>query len=300
MISLQTFLDNYGALFQQVLYLLEDNKTTPYIKLKQKIEEKNIERKSELDEFYLYTEIKELNQYAESSRAIVGKTVNGLDKKALNSLFKTEQTKNHFLKHKINRNASVETKLKELYLMSNGYVIKGTYLCLCSASEIRAINTTADYISFGVYDSLDRTKIKIADDFHGNLIYQFEQAESALLLALGSLQIIDLLKRISDYSIPAFVVRELIANAIVHRDYSENANIHTTIELYTDRFVVRNAGKFPDHINPDDIENIQSKPINKEIARIFFLHGIVQKKGSVIQRVQTKLKEREKKLYFSI
>ena len=291
-ISSNTFLKQYDKLFEQILYLIKDKHEVPYVTLKTEIEQKIIAKRSELDEYNLYIESQDLNYNAESSRAIYGKTVVDLDKKALNALFKTELTKQHLLNHGSNRKTSIETKLKTLSLMSNGYVVKGTFLCLCPTASMRTINTTADYISFGVYTSKDRTKIKIANEFYGNLVYQFEQVEDALISNLGSLQIIDLMERELDYEIPKFVFRELIANAVVHRDYSEKAKIHTTIELYQDRLVVRNPGNFPDHIDPNDLDNIQSKSINKEIARIFFLHGIVQKKGSGIQRVQSTLSER--------
>lgn len=279
-------------LSKQVLYIISDKQESEYINLKTEIERRLSAKRSELDEYNLYIEGQDLNYNAESSRAIYGKTPTDLDKKALKILFNTELAKQHLRKHGINQKTSIEIKLRTLFLMSNGYVVKGTFLCLCSAIAIRSVNTTADYISFGVYMSKDRTRIKVAQEFDGNLITQFTDVEDALILNLGPLEIVDLMKRELDYIIPQFVFRELIANAVVHRDYSENAKIHTTIELYEDRFVVRNPGVFPEHIDPSDIENIQHKSINKEIARIFFLHGIVQKKGSGIQRVQQTLKER--------
>ncbi len=293
-LSLKSFMKENAdnKLLEQILYVISDKKEPSYQNLTKEIEQKLWEKRSHLDDYNLYIEGQDLNFNAESSRAIYGKTVADLDKKAIQALLKTELSKEHLLKQGANRKTNVDAKLRALFLMSNGYVVKGTFLCLCSASAIRSINTTADYVSFGVYLSKDRTKIKISDEFYGNLVSQFNQVEDALILSLGSLEMIDLMKRELDYNIPKFVFRELIANAVVHRDYSENAKIHTTVELYEDRFVVRNAGAFPKHINPNDIENIQSKSINKEIARIFFLHNIVQKKGSGIQRVQKTLIER--------
>jgi Cdc6-like AAA superfamily ATPase len=55
---------------------------------------------------------------------------------------------------------------------------------------------------------------------------------------------------------------------------------------------LKTQGTFPENINPSDLNTIKSEPKNKEIARIFFLHKIIEDRGSGIARVQDLLQKR--------
>lgn len=294
-ISLSFFdlLSKYEQNLEDILLLLKDKTESNAILLAKNIQEYQLQhKKTDFEQYNLYIEQANTNLIAETSKVLSGKTVESLSNKELENLFKKPRVKAHLLKHNLADNESVVDKLRTLSLMTNGYIIKGTFLCLCDINTMRSATSSADYASFGVFHSIDKTNIKSSEEVYGNLVYQYEQLYRLIIQELGALEIIDLLKRESDYIIPEIVFRELLANAFIHRDYSENAAIHTTVEFYADRLVIKNAGKFPDEIDFQNTESIESKPINKEIARIFFLHEIVEKRGGGIARVQAILKKR--------
>jgi predicted HTH transcriptional regulator len=292
-LGLADLFTKYEFRLDEILFLLKDKEDKNAVSLAKNIREYQLlNKQSDFDAYNLYIEQVKTDLVAETSKVLAGKKVGQLNAKAVENLLKLVRVKSHFIKHQIADNESIEAKLRALSLMTNGYLIKGTFLCLCDIDTMRGATSSADYASFGAFSSTDKTIIRASEEVYGNLVHQYEQIYNLITLSLGALEIIDLLKRESDYRIPEIVFRELLANAFIHRDYSENAPIHTTIELYPDRLVIKNAGKFPENIDFNNPQNIDSKPINKEIARVFFLHEIIEKRGSGIARVQATLKQR--------
>ena len=86
-----------------------------------------------------------------------------------------------------------------------------------------------------------------------------------------------------DYPLEA--LRELVVNAIVHRDYS--SPVDTVIKIYDNRIEFFNSGGLQGDISVDEIINgkLSSKPRNKLIAAMFKDAGIIEKYGSGIKRV---------------
>jgi len=59
---------------------------------------------------------------------------------------------------------------------------------------------------------------------------------------------------------PALALRELLVNALAHRDYLSPGSV--TVKLYPDRMEISNAGGFPADITPDNILHHASSPRN--------------------------------------
>lgn len=73
------------------------------------------------------------------------------------------------------------------------------------------------------------------------------------------------------YDYPLEVIRELVVNALMHRDYSpEGQGAQVQIQLYPDRLVVRNAGGLYGHITLADLgsQEAVSTTRNKTLAAI--------------------------------
>jgi len=100
---------------------------------------------SNYDDFMIDVKYFTHNQKTTTSLPLIGKTVETLDKKSLNKLFSLELVKSHFLLHNI-KTKDVNKKLKALNLISNGLVLKGTFLCLSNIDQIRSVSQNA-YIS---------------------------------------------------------------------------------------------------------------------------------------------------------
>lgn len=81
-------------------------------------------------------------------------------------------------------------------------------------------------------------------------------------------------------SVPHFdeiVVRELLANAIVHRPYNQRGDIF--INLYPDRLEVHNPGLLPIGVTPQNILHV-SIPRNPHLAKVFYDLQMMEREGS--------------------
>lgn len=80
---------------------------------------------------------------------------------------------------------------------------------------------------------------------------------------------------------PEIAVRELVANALIHQDFTESGT-SVMIELYEDRMEISNPGK--PFISPDRfIDEYQSR--NERLADLMRRLGICEEKGSGIDKV---------------
>ena len=67
------------------------------------------------------------------------------------------------------------------------------------------------------------------------------------------------------YRFPERVIKEAITNAVVHRDYRLNRDIH--IRIFDDRVEVESPGRLPGNLTPATIEKAGSVPRNSLLAR---------------------------------
>ena len=82
------------------------------------------------------------------------------------------------------------------------------------------------------------------------------------------------------------VVRELVANALVHRPYTTSGAIF--INLYPDRLEIHNPGLLPLGVTPVNILH-QSKPRNEKLAKVFHDLLLMEREGSGYDRVYASL-----------
>ena len=89
---------------------------------------------------------------------------------------------------------------------------------------------------------------------------------------------------------PLDAIRELVINAIIHRDYR---GVHSQFKIFPNKLEFWNSGKLPYGLSIKDIMegNKKSEPRNKLIAEIFRDAGLIERYGSGIKRVREKLKE---------
>lgn len=67
------------------------------------------------------------------------------------------------------------------------------------------------------------------------------------------------------YRFPERVIKEAITNAVVHRDYRLNRDIH--IRIFDDRVEVESPGRLPGNLTPATIDKAGSMPRNSLLAR---------------------------------
>ncbi|MDY6347583.1 MAG: ATP-binding protein [Bacteroidales bacterium] len=91
------------------------------------------------------------------------------------------------------------------------------------------------------------------------------------------------LHRIEDLEIPEPAMRELIYNAIVHRDYMGN---DIQMKVYDDHIWLWNAGELPNGYNTEKLlKEHLSIPRNKLIASVFYKAGFIENWGRGFDKV---------------
>jgi ATP-dependent DNA helicase RecG len=93
------------------------------------------------------------------------------------------------------------------------------------------------------------------------------------------------LQRVDTPLIPPDAMREILVNALIHRDYSV-AGGAVSLAIYDDRVEIWSAGKYPEGITADMLDkrhpSIQRNPI---IADVFHRAGLIEKWGRGTNRV---------------
>jgi predicted HTH transcriptional regulator len=246
-------------------------------------------KKTEYDLFLTDIKKHEHNQFSATTGPLVGKTVDMLEDKQLKKLFSQSLVKEHFKQYKIKKNEGTSVKLKALQLITNGYVIKGTFLCLASVDNVRSVTRVAYESRFFTFRDLNGMNTKVVKLVAGNLIQQFEQIIDHITSNMYIHR--DLDTRTDDYEIPEKVFTELLANAFIHSNYADDAITGIKVEIYPDRMVFYNPGVIQENILQNLENNKVSFIVNPEIVKLFFLHKFVETAGRGIARVQKILNE---------
>lgn len=78
---------------------------------------------------------------------------------------------------------------------------------------------------------------------------------------------------------PKEAIREIIVNAVAHRDYTSNAAVQ--VSVFADRVEVWNPGSLPRGLRPDDLAKPHSsEPANPLIARPLYLAHYIENLGT--------------------
>lgn len=89
----------------------------------------------------------------------------------------------------------------------------------------------------------------------------------------------NLFERIDDPLYPPEALREALANALCHRDYSIGGGA-VSVAIYDDRLEISSTGTLPFGLTPEDLTRPhESRPWNPLIARSFYRRGIIETWG---------------------
>jgi len=162
-------------------------------------------------------------------------------------LFKEKALRRHRL-------TDEETRVDDAILMENlhlfdgeGYLIRAAMLAFYKDPEKWV---TGAYIKIGYFGKSDADFI-YQDEVHGSLIEQFMFPQEAF--------------------------REILLNAVVHRDYQQLGAVY--VKHYPDKIVIENPGGFLDGITEKNIITHPSVPRNKLIAETLQRLKYVQRTG---------------------
>ena len=129
----------------------------------------------------------------------------------------------------------------------------------------------------------------VKQEIRGTLPDQLQQAEAFVHDNLRSVARLVGLKREETPEYPLEAVRELLVNAIAHRDYSQQGDtIH--LHIFADRLEVHSPGGLP---GPMTIDNLLEARFSRNavIAQVLSDMGFVERLGYGLNRVVTVLKQ---------
>ncbi|CCV63585.1 Predicted transcriptional regulator [Alteracholeplasma palmae J233] len=143
-------------------------------------------------------------------------------------------------------------------------------------------------IRIGFFSGITKSKLIDEITVTGSIIKQYNEVMKILLDKLKTHYKIKTLRE-QQYKVPEETLREIIANAIIHRNYLEQEPIK--ISLFDDRIEIFSPGNFFDGLQLEDALNGISKLRNPNISEIFYHIGIIEKWGSGIKRANEALEE---------
>lgn len=129
----------------------------------------------------------------------------------------------------------------------------------------------------------DTTKGEFIDNqqIFGNTFYLFQRAQRFLRehLPIAGRVVPGLFERIDDPLYPPEALREALANALCHRDYSAIGG-SVSLAIYDDRLEISSTGRLHFGLTPQDLTRPHaSRPWNKLIANVFYRRGIIEQWG---------------------
>lgn len=130
--------------------------------------------------------------------------------------------------------------------------------------------------------------ILFQNEIHGSLMTQVEDALDIIytkyMKALISYP--DEIHRAETYFFPRGAFRELLLNALIHKDYTKPYPIQ--ILIYKDKIDIWNIGEMPETVKIEDLYKLHhSAPRNPKIADIFFKCGFIESWGRGYFKIKT-------------
>jgi ATP-dependent DNA helicase RecG len=151
-------------------------------------------------------------------------------------------------------------------------------------------------LRIGVFRS--PTEIVDSHDFGGTL---WEQLDGAMERFRRLLQVrfeikvteptLEGLARKEVWEYPLDAIREAVINALIHRDYTDTADIQ--IRVYDDELSIWNPGGLPPELSVEQLRQPQhlSRPRNPLLAQAFYYAGYIERWGTGTARILTLCRE---------
>jgi len=93
----------------------------------------------------------------------------------------------------------------------------------------------------------------------------------------------DGITRVKHWKIPEKILRELLVNSIIHRDYTRKAK--NEIRLFSNRIEIESAGRLPNTLTIEKIKAGQKYPRNPILVQFAQYFGLMEHKGLGIRKI---------------
>ena len=222
-------------------------------------------------------------EYKESCRddiPVYGATVNDIDRRAIDFFLRSSIAAGRM--DESEANASTEDVLHNLGLITNEGELKNAAILLFG-KNVRQTFPAAQF-KIGRFHT-DESDLIIQDKVDSNLI----QMASRVMDLLRSRYLIspihyEGLQRIEQLEVPEKALRELIYNAIVHKDYTGPS---IQMRVYDHSIQLWNFGLLPVQLTPADLmEQHSSYPRNSSLANVFYKAGFIESWGRGFKKIR--------------
>ena len=183
-----------------------------------------------------------------------------------------------------------ETEVEDAILLDNlhlfdedGYLIRAAMLAFYKDPEKWV---TGAYVKIGYFEQSD-ADLRYQDEVHGSLIEQVDKTVDLVYTKyMKALITYEGIQRVEQFMFHQDAFREILLNAIVHKDYSACNPIQ--ISVYEDKIYIWNDGEMPEGLDSTDklFMKHSSKPYNPKLANVFFMSGMIEAWGRGFDKIK--------------
>ena len=202
--------------------------------------------------------------------------------------FKDEAVRHNRLSRK-ELNVSREILMENLHLVDDEGLLARAAMMAFHHDPERWV--TGAYVKIGYFEDSD-SDLRYQDEIHGPLIQQADKVVDLVYTKyLKALITYKGIHRIEQFMFHPDAFREIVLNAIVHKDYSGGNPVQ--ISVYPDKIYVWNDGTFPPELNTAAklFGKHSSKPYNPGLAGVFFKCGLIEAWGRGFDKITAGCKE---------
>ena len=176
-----------------------------------------------------------------------------------------------------------DEEIVDHYFLSNNGILTNLGILWIGSRKDRAVIHYPPSVQFIKYD-IDERKVfkKVWDDYSQNPKEMINDILTQIPDWNEFVEVSDGIFRKNIYNYPPEVIRELIANAFAHRNYSMRGDIF--INLFNDRLEIHSPGLLPLGVTPENIltKSVQRNPL---LAKLFYDLKLMEKEGSGYDKV---------------
>lgn len=163
--------------------------------------------------------------------------------------------------------------------------VAGALVLTDPADSLGASKFTVDLRS---YESDTTTSYVRRDSIHGPVQHQVERAADWILRDIGTEIVITGTRRHGVPRLPRRVVREVVANAVAHRDYSQDRT-PIVVEIRPSFVRVRSPGRLPAPVSLATLREAQA-PRNHTVIAVLRRLGLAEDSGQGIDVIQDEMR----------
>jgi len=174
--------------------------------------------------------------------------------------------------------ATIPSVLKKLHLMKGDKLTNAAVILFCKNENKQFAQST---IKLARFRGTTKSEFINAKEYTSNAFDLYDKADDFLSAYIPVAAHIESGKadRVETPAIPYSVLREALANALVHRDYS-NPGGSVSVAIYDDRVAISNIGSLPADVTLKELtKEHDSVPRNPLIANAFYLDLKIEKWG---------------------